>query len=234
MVESPTAYEVPVGPIDVSPDYDSKFYLWNLRYLYYRRYSYRPIECGRIKIMIPWMCSRCFRCPRNTMDIFPRHHRLCHQKPGVGRVHHYRLNEVTGSFDSIVGRQVTSLSITDYTADLSLLSEPLIPLPDELLLLPLPVPMRPIPSPEGQLPVEPITLVDPSLMALSREGPFVASCKPGDTGGHPVISAGLPGCPYRMTTYCEEDVARVDPTFGVQLHHPRFLECIGAPSLPGC
>ena len=95
----------------------------------------------------------------------------------------YRLNEVTGSFDSIVGRQVTSLSITDYTADLSLLSEPLIPLPDELLLLPLPVPMRPVPSPQGQLPVEPITLVDPSLMALSREGPFVASCKPGDTDG---------------------------------------------------
>ena len=44
-----------------------------------------------------------------------------------------------------------------------------------------------------------------------------------------MISAGLPGCPYRMTTYCEEDVARVDPTFGVQLHHPWFLECIGAP-----
>ena len=31
-----------------------------------------------------------------------------------------------------------------------------------------------------------------------------------------------------MTTYREEDVAQVDPTFGVQLHHPRFLECVGA------
>ena len=32
-----------------------------------------------------------------------------------------------------------------------------------------------------------------------------------------------------MTTYHEEDVAHVDTSFGVQLHHPRFLECIGAP-----
>ena len=114
------------------------------------------------------------------------------------------------------------LSMTDFAADLSLLSEPLIPLPDELLLLPLPVP---IPSPEGQLPVEPITLVDLSPLALSREGPFVASC---DTGGHLLIP-GLPGCPYRKTKYREEDVAHIDPTFGVQLRHPRFLECVGAP-----
>ena len=32
-----------------------------------------------------------------------------------------------------------------------------------------------------------------------------------------------------MTSYREEDVAEVDPAFGVQLHPPRFLECIGAP-----
>ena len=31
-----------------------------------------------------------------------------------------------------------------------------------------------------------------------------------------------------MTSYLEEDVAEVDLAFGVQLHHPRFLECIGA------
>ena len=134
--------------------------------------------------MIPWMCYRCFRCPRNTMEIFPRRHVIGSRSklssslsPAPG----YQLNEVTGSFDSMAGSPFTSLSITDYTADLSLLSEPLIPLPDELLLLPLPVPMRPITSPEGQLPVESITLVDPSTVALSREGPFVASCEPGDT-----------------------------------------------------
>ena len=52
---------------------------------------------------------------------------------------------------------------------------------------------------------------------------------PSDTGGHPLISDGLPGCSYHMTSYQEEDAAEVDPTFCVQLHHPRFLECIGAP-----
>ena len=30
-------------------------------------------------------------------------------------------------------------------------------------------------------------------------------------------------------SYLEEDIAEMDPAFGVQLHHPRFLECIGAP-----
>ena len=112
------------------------------------------------------------------------------------------LNEATGSFDSIVESPVTSLSITDYAA------EPLIPLRNELLLLPMPVPMWPQPSP--------------------------GYCELGDTGGHLLISTGLPGCPYRMTTYREEDFAHVEPIFGVQFHHPRFLECIGHPSRPGC
>ena len=30
-------------------------------------------------------------------------------------------------------------------------------------------------------------------------------------------------------TYREEDVAQMDVAFGMQVHHPRFLECIGAP-----
>ena len=44
-----------------------------------------------------------------------------------------------------------------------------------------------------------------------------------------MISDGLPSCPYCMTSYRDENVAEVDPAFGVQLHHPRFIECIGAP-----
>ena len=42
----------------------------------------------------------------------------------------YLLNKATGSFDSTVGSPVTSLLITDNAADLTLLSEPLIPLLD--------------------------------------------------------------------------------------------------------
>ena len=106
-------------------------------------------------------------------------------------------------------------------------SEPLIPLPDTTLLQPAPALMLPHTYP-GHKPRHP---PDPPPAILSREGPFNAFTEPTDTSNinHPLISFRLTGCPYRMTTYREEDVAHVDTTFGVQLHHPRFLECIGAP-----
>ena len=53
------------------------------------------------------------------------------------------MNEVTRSFDSAFGSPVTSLSITDYDADLALLSELLIPLLEVMLLKPAPVQVRP-------------------------------------------------------------------------------------------
>ena len=130
------------------------------------------------------------------------------------------MNKVTGSFDSTVGSPVTSLYITDYTTDFNLLSEPLIPLLEVMLLQPAPVPVRPSHAPDLQ--------VDPSPAVFSREGPFDAFTEPADTSDHPLISLGLTGCPYRMTTYREEDIAQMDAAFGMQLHHPGFLECIGA------
>ena len=39
----------------------------------------------------------------------------------------------------------------------------------------------------------------------------------------------LPGCPYRMTSYDRAEIADVDPAYRLQLHHPRFLEYVGAP-----
>ena len=50
------------------------------------------------------------------------------------------------SLDSFVGSPVTSLSLTEHTADLSLLPDLLISLPDEMLLLPMPVPGRQSPG----------------------------------------------------------------------------------------
>ena len=32
-----------------------------------------------------------------------------------------------------------------------------------------------------------------------------------------------------MTSYDRAEVADVDPVYGLQLHHPRFLEYVGAP-----
>ena len=60
------------------------------------------------------------------------------------------------------------------------------------------------------------------------------SSEPEAAGDHPLI---LIGCPYRMTTYRDCDLACVDTSFSVQIQHPRFLECVGAPEsarLLGC
>ena len=39
----------------------------------------------------------------------------------------------------------------------------------------------------------------------------------------------MPGCPYWITSYTGPAVADTNPAFGMQFHHPRFLEFIGAP-----
>ena len=48
-------------------------------------------------------------------------------------------------------------------------------------------------------------------------GGFDASTEPAATSNHLLISAGLTGCPYRMTSYCEDDIASADYAFGVQV-----------------
>ena len=64
---------------------------------------------------------------------------------------------------------------------------------------------------------------------IVREGPFDAGATPMDTEDSPLISTGMPGCPYRMTSYTGTALVDADVTYGLQLHHPRFLEFIGAP-----
>ena len=69
----------------------------------------------------------------------------------------------------------------------------------------------------------------PQTLDVSREGPFDAHASPMDTGDSPLVTTGLPGCPYRIASYSGPAVADTNPAFGMQLHHPRCLECIGAP-----
>ena len=64
---------------------------------------------------------------------------------------------------------------------------------------------------------------------ISREGPFDAGASPMDTDDSPLITTGLPGCPYRITSYTGITISDANTTYGLQLHHPRFLEFIGAP-----
>ena len=44
-----------------------------------------------------------------------------------------------------------------------------------------------------------------------------------------VITSGLPGCPYRFLEFGELPFTDGNPAYGLQLHHPRFLELVGAP-----
>ena len=66
----------------------------------------------------------------------------------------------------------------------------------------------------------------PHTLDVSRAGPFDAYSSPMDTEDSPLVTTGLPGCPYRITSYTGSAVADTNPAFGMQLHYPRFL---GAP-----
>ena len=68
-----------------------------------------------------------------------------------------------------------------------------------------------------------------SSARLIPGGPFDAYCMPSDTGDHSLLFAGLLGSQYRMTSNDSADVADMDPAYGLQLHHPQFLEYVGAP-----
>ena len=64
---------------------------------------------------------------------------------------------------------------------------------------------------------------------IVREGPFDAGATAMETEDSPLISTAMSGCPYRMTSYTGTALVDADATYGLQLHHPRFLEFIGAP-----
>ena len=74
----------------------------------------------------------------------------------------------------------------------------------------------------------------PQTRDVSREGLFDAYCASMDTGDCPLVCAGLPGCPYRIASYTGPAAADTNPAFDIQMHHPRFLEFIGAPEPVGC
>ena len=64
---------------------------------------------------------------------------------------------------------------------------------------------------------------------IVREGPFDVNATPMETEDSPLINASMPGCSYRMTSYTGTAMVDADTRYGLQLHHPRFLEFIGAP-----
>ena len=52
---------------------------------------------------------------------------------------------------------------------------------------------------------------------------FDASASPATTKDHPLITIPRHGCPYRVTSYRDDDHSSLDSPFSLQVHHPRFL-----------
>ena len=49
-----------------------------------------------------------------------------------------------------------------------------------------------------------------------------------DSGDGRLFETGLPGCPYRFSESGGLPFTDGNPAYGLQLHHPRFLELVGA------
>ena len=54
-------------------------------------------------------------------------------------------------------------------------------------------------------------------------------CTPGVAEKARMTDSGIPGCPYRFLESDELPFIDGNPAYGLQLHHPRFLELVGAP-----
>ena len=61
------------------------------------------------------------------------------------------------------------------------------------------------------------------------DGVSSAATPPMDMEDGPLLETGLPGCPFRFTPQSRQPFADGNPAFGLQLHHPRFLEFVDAP-----
>ena len=54
-----------------------------------------------------------------------------------------------------------------------------------------------------------------------------ALAPPMDTEDSPLLATGLPGCPCQFTSYSGPAFSDLNLAFGLQLHHPRFLQFVG-------
>ena len=72
------------------------------------------------------------------------------------------------------------------------------------------------------------TVLAPRKSERLAAGTSVAD-PPVAAGEDRLLETGLPGCPYRFLESGELPFTDGNPAYGLQLHHPRFLELVGAP-----
>ena len=72
------------------------------------------------------------------------------------------------------------------------------------------------------------TVLASGTSSLPAEGTSSAG-PPMDSGEGRLLETGLPGCPYRFSESGGLPFTDGNPAYGLQLHHPRFLELVGAP-----
>ena len=95
---------------------------------------------------------------------------------------------------------------------------------------PMPLPVFSVPSGFSARPDQSSIQTVLALGTSSHpDGGSSAAGPPMDMEDGPLLETGLPGCPFRFTPYSGQPFADGNPAFGLQLHHPRFLEFVGAP-----
>ena len=95
----------------------------------------------------------------------------------------------------------------------------------------------PLSLPVYAWPPKPTFMMDPIIQTALPPPPEVRNAPNGDHMGVPPVMAekarmtesGIPGCPYRFLESDELPFTDGNPAYGLQLHHPHFLELVGAP-----
>ena len=128
---------------------------------------------------------------------------------------------------AVDGVLACDLNLLDSGTDLSFLAILLFPLPASMLL----VPLLPSDQPSTSTPERPSRQEQRTRAVSPSAGrdPLTPTALRWTLGITLWCLTGLQGCPYCMTSYAGTDTTDVNPVHGIQLHHPRFLEFIGAP-----
>ena len=116
--------------------------------------------------------------------------------------------------DSVLGDPITYAQCEKLPGSEAPMSLPVYSLPSGLTYMP------------GQSSIQTV------LASGTSSRPEVGSsalAPPMDMEDSPLLATGLPGCPYRFTSYSGLAFSDGNPAFGLQFHHPRFLEFVGAP-----